>query len=844
MGINQRSREAKSSAGNAGNSQAAGSILQGLGRRRRSNRPATPSNLRYVYEQLEFRKVLAPLFPVYIGETFTLGNPNPSAEVPYPLAETFNLSTNPSSTKTLYLDFNGHHSINNDWGHDIVFPAFDRDGNPSAFSDAELIEIQLMFQNVAEDFAPFDINVTTKEPPLDALIRANINDNVFGMRVVQTQATGGFGNGIGGVAFLNSFGPNEDTPCFSFNQGVNNGAMTISHEAGHTFGLRHDGLSGQAYHPGTGTGTTSWGPIMGAPFGKNLVQWSRGEYTGADNNEDDYAVITQERNGMSFKADDFGNTIATAADLPIVGRTVSTHGFITRPTDVDMFKFKAGNGISTFNIRAFRGNPNLDIVANIYNSAGTLVATSNPLNDVNASFSINLANGTYYLSVDGTGKDPDYTQYGSVGFYTIDADIPRPATTLGESGTIVGLTSTWRKITLQTAFDNPVVVMGTPSRLGGEPITVRVRNVTPNSFEARIDEWEYLDGRHGREDVSYMVVEAGSYTLPDGTKIKAGLSQVNHRWANVNFSGAGNFTSAPVVLSQVMTTNENVAVTTRHRSVGTQGFEVRVQEEQAADRIHAIETVGWIAIEVGQGSYNGLDFEVGITPNEVTHLNYTVNFSTNFPSRPGFFAQMQTHDGGDPATVRHNGLTNRSATIFLEEERSFDDEIAHNPEVVGWLALEAGSLVLPPGGMPPEGMRLAPGGDNGLKFEAPGELAAAAAIQRSWKEDTMPFGSHDGKCCCPGCSGESVLDDSATSVGDLAGLMLGLKMQTPTAIVAKASPQQQAPATLSGPSNLAGAQVLVSAPTGDRNWSANSSDSGRSDNAPAPKLSAAIGPAL
>jgi hypothetical protein len=818
MGINHRRRDAIRSGANAGNSHT------NRGHRRRSPRQSAPLNLRFVYEQLEARKVLAPLFPVYIGETFTLGNPNPSAEAPYPLAETFNLSTNPTASTTLYLDYNGHNSVDNDWGHSIQFPAYDRDGNPGAFSDAELIEIQLMFQNVAEDFASFDINVTTKEPPLESIIRANLNDEVFGMRVVHTQATGGFGDGIGGVAFLNSFGPNEDTPCFAFNQGVNNGGMTISHEAGHTFGLRHDGLGGQAYHPGTGSGATSWGPIMGAPFGKNLVQWSRGEYTGADNTEDDYAVITQERNGVKFKPDDFGNTIATASNLPINGRTVSTHGFITRPTDVDMFKFKAGNGISTFNIRAFRGNPNLDIVATIYNAAGGIVATSNPLTDVNASFSVNLATGTYYLSVDGTGKDPDFTQYGSVGFYTIDADIPRPATTLGESGTILGLTSTWKKVTLGSLFENPVVVMGTPSRLGGEPITVRVRNVTQNSFEVRVDEWDYLDGRHGREDVSFLVMEAGSYTLPDGTKIKAGVSQVNHRWSEIDFSGAGTFTAAPVVLSQVMTTNELSAVTTRHRTIDTQGFEVRVQEEQAADRVHALETVGWVAIEVGTGSYNGLDFEVGMTPNEVTHLNYTLNFGTNFTVRPGFFAQMQTHDGGDPATVRHNGLTNRSATIFLEEERSFDAEIAHNPEVVGWLALEAGSLVLPPGGMPPEGMRLA-GGTNGLQFEAPGELAAAAALQRSWKEDTMPFGSHDGKCCCPGCTGESVLDDGTSSMGDLAGLMLGLKMQAPLQGSTKGAPQQPMLASGNVPTNLAGALTRVTTSANERSWTSTANES-------------------
>lgn len=773
---------------------------------RRSARINTSSNLRFIYEQLEYRKVLAPLFPVYIGNTLTLGNPDSAAEAPYPLSETFNLSTNPGASKTLYLDFNGHRSVNNDWGHDIQFPAYDRDGNPNAFSDAELIELQLLFQNVAEDFGAFDLNVTTKEPSLDALIRSSPSDTVFGMRVVHTQATNGFGDGIGGVAYLNSFGSNNDTPCFAFNKGVNNGAMTVSHEAGHTFGLNHDGLNSQAYHPGVGTGTTSWGPIMGAPFGKNLVQWSKGEYAGATNTEDDFAVITKAQNGVKFKADDFGNTFATASPLPRVGRTVSTYGFISQNTDIDMFKFDAGDGISTINIRAFRGNPNLDIIAKIYNSAGVVVATSNPITDVNASFSVNLTNGTYYLSVDGTGNT-DYTEYGSVGFYTIDADIPRPSLTIAESGTIAGLTSTWRKVTLQSNFKDPVVVMGTPSRFGGEPITVRVRNVTTNSFEVRVDEWEYLDGRHGQENVSFLVVEAGSYTLTDGTKIKAGRSDVNHRWASIAFGGTGGFTATPVVLSQVMTTNENVAVTTRQRSIGTQGLEIRIQEEEAADRVHAMETVGWVAIELGQASNNGLDIEVGVTGNVVTHLNHTINFGTNFTQSPGFFAQMQSYFGGDPATVRYTSLTNRSSSVFLEEERSFDAEIAHNPEIVGWLALEAGTIVLPPGEMPPQGMKPA-GGQNALRFEPAGLLAKAAATQRSWSEDTMDLGSHESKCCCPGCNGESVLDDGlGSSSGDLAGLVLGLKMQGLPQPTSKTNSNPFAATQSNGLANLAGAQI-------------------------------------
>jgi hypothetical protein len=121
-------------------------------------------------------------------------------------------------------------------------------------------------------------------------------------------------------------------------------------------------------------------------------------------------------------------------------------------------------------------------------------------------------------------------------------------------------------------------------------------------------------------------------------------------------------------------------------------------------------------------------------------------------------------------------------------------------------------------------MRLA-GGNDGLQFEAPGELAAAAALQRSWKEDTMPFGSHDGKCCCPGCTGESVLDDGTSSMGDLAGLMLGLKMQAPLQGSTKGAFQQPMLASGNVPTNLAGALTRVTSSANERSWTSTANES-------------------
>lgn len=744
-----------------------------------SCRRKSPASSPHSYQNLEVRQLLAALFPTWIDGVFTLGDP--VAAAPYNLSDTFRLSTRPGATKTIYLDFDGHHSVNNDWNHNIVFPRYDRDGDNTTFSTAELIELQKIFQNVAEDFAPFDVNVTTIDPGLDALTRTGASDTTWGIRVVHTQATNGFGDSFGGVAFLNSFNDPIDNPCFAINKGVNNGAMTVSHEIGHTFGLRHDGLNSAAYHPGTGTGPTSWGPLMGAPFGRNLVHWSKGEYTGNTNTEDDLALITQAQHGVNFLPDDVGNTTANARPLNMTSATTAFDwAIVGNPTDVDVFRFEAGAGPFTMDIRPFRENPNLDVLATLMDSSGNVIATSNPTDNVTASFNIpDLAAGTYFVSVDGTGLSGIYTDYGSLGFFTVEAtlvDPVVPTVRIGDAGVVTGVNHLWKKVNLEHSYTNPVVVAGPATRIGGDPVTIRVRNVTANSFEIRIDEWDYQDGRHSGEEISFLVVEAGVHVLEDGTILQAGIDQTNHRWDYTPFPQK--FNSIPVVFTQAMTYNDPAGIVTRQRSITASGFEYRLQEEQAADRFHGMETVGWLAIVRGDGASLDTDFEAVVTGEEVTHLNHTVSFQNSFAQRPVFLASMQSHYGGDPASVRLRTIGPTSATFFLEEEQSADKEMEHNPEVVGYLAMESGPIRIPGD----TGGQLAflsstarPG--NGLFTDVTTDdaiLAAALQTIENWGETSLPLGNHDaetGGCCCGSCLsdvGDSIRSDSGLAAARLA----------------------------------------------------------------------------
>jgi hypothetical protein len=415
-------------------------------------------------------------YPVSDEHTLVEGiitnNASPSTPISisnFDLSKVFKLHSNPNAKHTIYLDFDGHVTQNTFWNDathpTIISPAYDTDGNAAVFSTTELQTIVGIWQRVTEDYAPFEVDVTTEAPNIEDLRNSGPSDTRWGIRALMTQNVNTVDNtpvysGAGGVAYVGSFNYNSDTPLFAFNKGENNAAMTASHEVGHSLGLDHDGQldsnpndtvnDAKGYSDGFGTGDTSWGPLMGAPFGKSLTQWSKGEYQYANNREDDLAIITT-NNGFGYRVDDYGNSINASTRLYAdASNNISTFGLIERNTDTDVFSFLTGTGNVSLNIAAAsrdyisdgNGNyslqyldargSNLDLWAGIYSADGTLVAQSNPVDLLSTNFTNLFLNaGLYYLQIDGVGKSGTngYTDYGSLGQYAISGVLTSANTT-------------------------------------------------------------------------------------------------------------------------------------------------------------------------------------------------------------------------------------------------------------------------------------------------------------------------------------------------------------------------------------------------------------------------------
>lgn len=385
-------------------------------------------------------------------------------------ADTFKLHSKPGASNIIYLDFNGHTISGTAWnsGSNIQARAYDTDGDVTSFGSTEHTQIAEVWHRIAEDFAPFDVDVTTEEP-------ANFGATTGRILITHNKDVAGNDmpySGGGGVAYVNVWGRSNYasyySPALVYYNNLGNGfapyvAEAASHEMGHNLGLSHDGTSAESYYRGQGSGFVSWAPIMGVGYYNNVTQWSKGEYTDASMFQDDINIIS---NHLTFRLDDHGNDIynPTALLVDAQGNISSTSteddphkqfienkGIIETENDVDYFAFDAGAGGLNITItpawdsfyRSSRRGANLDVSAKLYNWNGDLVASSDPLDETDAELITSVPAGQYLLAISGTGNNvTPYSDYGSLGQYYIAGNV-QPFSPISDNTPPSPSTMTW-----------------------------------------------------------------------------------------------------------------------------------------------------------------------------------------------------------------------------------------------------------------------------------------------------------------------------------------------------------------------------------------------------------------
>ena len=331
------------------------------------------------------------------------------------------LNSFPSATATIFLDFDGH----------TVQSTFWNNGNPincatSGMTDPQIIE---SFNRVAEDFRPFDVNVTTDSTVFLATPLS------MRIRIIITPTSSWTVAGTSGISYTGSFTWGDDTPAFVFSDRLlyspKKVGECISHETGHTVGLSHQSKYNatdcntpiETYNTGFGSGESAWAPIMGNSLTRNFSNWNDGPTPyGCTITQDNLTTITTQ-NGFGYRVDDYTETL-NGSTVAFAANNFNVNGIITTNTDRDAFKFTLNSNsnfhltAAPFSVASGYSGADLDIVFELYSSPTTLIRTYNPMSTLSVTVDTILNAGTYYIKIMGGGNN-NIGSYGSLGSYTI-----------------------------------------------------------------------------------------------------------------------------------------------------------------------------------------------------------------------------------------------------------------------------------------------------------------------------------------------------------------------------------------------------------------------------------------
>lgn len=364
----------------------------------------------------------------------------------WPTAHTFGLHSNPDAEKIIYLDFDGEPSGN----ANPDAPPWNAEGTAADLTEGEHAHIQAVWQEVADDFAAFDIDVTT-ERPLSLGLAPGIKHVIFAFSNDYHDAYCGIGWCAGAAQLNGSISRVFARPSTS----AHKNAAAAAHELGHNYGLTHDTWDQPGYPGSSYKGHGNWAPTMGGPLGRGITHFATGDY-GPDplNPEDDVAIITAGIGGL--RPDDHADSGDWANATQLAAASTTITGVIESRVDTDSFTYAVPcAGTVEIDATVPTHGPNLDIELSIFDvtNGGPALVTADPptATDIEypptglaASASVVAAAGeSLAFVIDGVGAYIEgvngYSDYSSLGGYSVTVNTA--CDVAGETAPALAITS-------------------------------------------------------------------------------------------------------------------------------------------------------------------------------------------------------------------------------------------------------------------------------------------------------------------------------------------------------------------------------------------------------------------
>jgi PKD repeat protein len=177
-----------------------------------------------------------------------------------------------------------------------------------------------------------------------------------------------------------------------------------------------------------------------------------------------------------------------------------------------------------------------------------------------------------------------------------------PASPIMETGRAKA-TEKWQMVGFNTTYLDPIVV-ATITESSGQVSDVRIRNISPESFEVRTT-------TESEEGISYIVMERSSYRLADGTLIVAGFTEAAPADNTVTLDFNDDFAVPPVVMVALTSNNIAEPLSVVLHSVSTENFVYSLQADQSAGNSLLGERIDFIGWEPSSGVAGDFTFETG-----------------------------------------------------------------------------------------------------------------------------------------------------------------------------------------------------------------------------------------
>lgn len=244
----------------------------------------------------------------------------------------------------------------------------------------------------------------------------------------------------------------------------------------------------------------------------------------------------------------------------------------------------------------------------------------------------------------------------------------------------------WTIARLTTPVEQPFVVLGVPTYRNKVPLSYRLGAISGHHVDLQLPPWEYQQHPSyvNPDTVGVMVVSQVKKNDFPGEML---LADASEEWSSVTFSSP--FQQTPVVLPSLICEGTWQGASVRVRNVSSEGFEIRLQHEEAYPLTGVSAKVSILAMEPGDYETGSWKMKCGLTPEGAVVSNTNGGFRVDLGEAmadASVFAAMQSVNDEVCAVLRIKSRDTDSFTLIKDREKSASYTNVRG-EQAGWLAV-------------------------------------------------------------------------------------------------------------------------------------------------------------